>query len=269
MITPPFGTANPKSPTTCDALMSQTERAGPITKSDEIVHSYVGEWSLPQITLDVKKVPQICIQTTEAGHSALMSATGELIHKHNVSSGLERAFQQNSTPPPMTKSELGNLFARYSKFVFCVSRRLSGSSTMAEEVTQDVFLHLWSNPSIFDAQRGSYQALLGTMAHYRTIDMLRSNERRVIRDRRDHQASSPVVGCDEVADSAVQYDTASRVRRAIGGLPNELRAVIDLAYFGGLTYREVASYLRIPEGTAKSRLRMALRRLAIVLEPEL
>jgi RNA polymerase sigma-70 factor (ECF subfamily) len=70
---------------------------------------------------------------------------------------------------------------------------------------------------------------------------------------------------DEIATALV---TAERVRAALDVLPLEQRACIDLAYFGGLTYRQVAEALDIPEGTAKSRLRLGLRRIAEELEAE-
>jgi RNA polymerase sigma-70 factor (ECF subfamily) len=72
----------------------------------------------------------------------------------------------------------------------------------------------------------------------------------------------------DVAEMATAMVTAERVRDALDTLPAEQRQCIHLAYFGGKTYREVATVLGIPEGTAKSRLRLGLRRVAEVLEAE-
>jgi RNA polymerase sigma factor (sigma-70 family) len=118
---------------------------------------------------------------------------------------------------------------------------------------------------VFDPERGSLRTWLGTLAHRRAVDYVRREEARRRRSVRDAACRVTVPDVEELATALV---TAERVRAALGVLPPEQREAIELAYFGGRTYREVADELGIPEGTAKSRLRLGLRRVAAVLEPE-
>jgi RNA polymerase sigma-70 factor, ECF subfamily len=164
------------------------------------------------------------------------------------------------------EAALGEVYDQYSSFVFGLAQRVIGDARAAEDVSQEVFLYLWEHPEAFDPARGSMRTWLGTLTHRRAVDHVRREEarrRRALREASRRPTTVPDV--DEVATALV---TAERVRAALDVLPPEQRACIDLAYFGGLTYRQVAEALEIPEGTAKSRLRLGLRRVAEVLEAE-
>jgi RNA polymerase sigma-70 factor (ECF subfamily) len=132
-------------------------------------------------------------------------------------------------------------------------------TSSAEEVVQEVFLRLWNSPERFDASRGTLRSFLLAQTHSKAVDILRSDTSRRAREQREARATAES-GYDlehEVWDMA----TAERVRTAVQGLPEGERAAIELAYFGGRTYREVAQELGEPEGTVKSRIRSGLRRL--------
>jgi RNA polymerase sigma-70 factor, ECF subfamily len=162
---------------------------------------------------------------------------------------------------------LAEIYDRYSSLVFGLARRVTGSPAAAEDVMQEVFVHLWQHPDRFDANRGGLRAYLGVMAHRRAIDAVRRQQRRVRREERDAASAgdAPTWG---VPESAEDGDLVRRVRRAVDRLPEEQRAAVRLAYFSGRTYREVATELSIPEGTAKSRLRLALAKLSDLMEAE-
>ena len=104
--------------------------------------------------------------------------------------------------------------------------------------------------------RGSLRTWLGTLAHRRAVDHVRREEAK--RRTAMREASRPAVAPD-VEEMALALVTAERVRAALATLPDEQRDAIELAYFGGRTYREVAEVLGIPEGTARSRLRLGLK----------
>jgi RNA polymerase sigma-70 factor, ECF subfamily len=164
------------------------------------------------------------------------------------------------------EAALSELYDQYSSFVYGLAQRVIGDARAAEDVSQEVFLHLWEHPEAFDPGRGSMRTWLGTLTHRRAVDHVRREEarrRRALREASRRPTTVPDV--DEIATALV---TAERVRAALDVLPPEQRACIDLAYFGGLTYRQVAEALDIPEGTAKSRLRLGLRRIAEELEAE-
>lgn len=161
---------------------------------------------------------------------------------------------------------LGEVYDRFGPFVHGLAARVTGDGRAAEDVSQDVFLSLWERPEVFDPDRGALRTWLGTLAHRRAVDFVRREEAGRRRGTRDAAVRLPVPDVDEMVVSLV---TAERVREAVDRLPEDQRKAIRLAYFGGRTYRQVASELGIPEGTAKSRLRLGLRRIAGSLDGSL
>jgi RNA polymerase sigma-70 factor (ECF subfamily) len=161
------------------------------------------------------------------------------------------------------ETALAELYDQFGSFVYGLAARVIGDRRAAEDVTQDVFLYVWEHPATFEPERGRLRTFLGTLAHRRSVDHVRREEARRRRGERDAAMSVSVPDVDEMAMALV---AAERVRAEVERLPMEQREAIELAYFGGRTYRQVAEELGIPEGTAKSRLRLALRRIADALE---
>ncbi len=154
---------------------------------------------------------------------------------------------------------LAEVYRRHAGAVFGLARRVLHDGTRAEEVVQEVFLRLWNDPERFDSERGSLRSFLLAQTHGRAVDLLRSDSSRTRREEREARAAA-TAGYDierEVWDLAV----ADRVKQAVAVLPDDERKAIELAYFGGHTYREVAEVLGAPEGTVKSRIRVGLKRM--------
>lgn len=154
---------------------------------------------------------------------------------------------------------LAEAYRRHGGAVMGLARRVMGDATEAEDVTQDVFVRLWDRPDQFDPSRGSLRTYLLTLAHSRAVDLIRSRSARRGREERDAR-STAAAGYDvdlEVQDLAL----ADQVAQAMASLTQEERQAIELAYFEGHTYREVAVLLDQPEGTVKSRIRSGLRRM--------
>jgi RNA polymerase sigma-70 factor (ECF subfamily) len=160
---------------------------------------------------------------------------------------------------------LAEVFDSYAAVVLAAARRVVGSGSAAEDVMQDVFVTLWQRPDRYDAHRGSLRTYLTTLAHHRGVDIVRSELRRMGRER----LSVRLIPEQRSGDEADAQIVAEVVRDAVNLLPCEQRQVVELAYFKGLTYRDVAATAGIPEGTAKSRLRLALAKLEAALDPEL
>ena len=147
--------------------------------------------------------------------------------------------------------------------MFGLARRVLNNVTEAEDVTQEVFLRLWREPDNFDPARGSLRSFLLAQSHGRAVDAVRSSNSRRLRETREalRTAESGYDMQHEVWDLAV----ADHVAHAMDGLPHEERRAIELAYFDGHTYREVAELLDQPEGTVKSRIRNGMRRMRSLL----
>ena len=159
-------------------------------------------------------------------------------------------------------SALTELYDQFGSYVYGLAARVIQDRRAAEDVSQDVFLSLWERPEAFDPDRGKLRTFVGTLAHRRAIDYVRREEARRRRSARDAAAVVPIPDVDELAMAIV---TAEYVREEVERLPREQRDAIELAYFGGRTYRQVADELGIPEGTAKSRMRLGLRHIADAL----
>lgn len=154
---------------------------------------------------------------------------------------------------------LAEAYRRHAGAVFGLAKRLLGDQAKAEEIVQEVFLRLWHQPERFDPARGSLRSYLLAQAHGRSVDVVRADVARRRREERDIRTTAES-GYDldhQVWDMAL----ADQVRRALETLHPAERAAVELAYFGGRTYREVALELGEPEGTVKSRIRTGLKRL--------
>lgn len=152
------------------------------------------------------------------------------------------------------------LYDGTSARVFGLVLRVLRDRAQAEEATQEVYLEVWRSSPRFDAGRGTALSWLMTIAHRKAVDRVRSVQAQRRRDtaygRREQGVSH-----DATAEEAQRHLDAERVRGALDCLSQAQRGALELAYFDGLTHREVADRLGLPLGTAKSRIRDGLRTL--------
>ena len=154
---------------------------------------------------------------------------------------------------------LNTAYRSHGGAVYGLARRLLRNESLAEDVTQEVFVRLWTRAQRFDAARGNLRSFLLRDAHGRAVDLLRSEEARRAREERDGVRSSAAApGPEQEVWSAVQSET---VQAALSALPERERDAVVLAYYSGLSYKQVAEQLGEPEGTVKSRIRSGLKRL--------
>ena len=158
---------------------------------------------------------------------------------------------------------LAEVYRRHGGAVYGLARRVLNDPAEAEDVTQEVFLRLWNEPGRYDPARGSLRSFLLAQSHARAVDAVRSTSSRRQRESRD--ALRTARGTYDLQHEVWDLAMADQVGQAMGALPAEERRAIELAYFDGHTYREVARLLQQPEGTVKSRIRNGMRRMRAAL----
>lgn len=150
------------------------------------------------------------------------------------------------------------LYQEYGKAVYSLAYRIIQNSSLAEEVTQDAFLKVWHHKSEWDPNKGKLKSWLLAIAHFTAIDRLRQE------NRQPHLHPNSIEDVEETtlmlrAESLWQDGTVLRL--LVSQLPPEQAAMIELAFFRGMSHSEIASTLHIPLGTVKTRLRNGIQRL--------
>ncbi len=158
------------------------------------------------------------------------------------------------------EAAFGELYDRMARLVYGVVRKVVRDPSQSQEVTQEIFVEAWRTATRFEAQRGSPRTWILTMAHRRAIDRVRSEQ--ASRDRTERighrERMRPF---DEVAEQVETRFEHQQVRTALDQLTDLQREAVELAFYGGYTYREVAELLDTPLGTVKTRMRDGLIRL--------
>jgi RNA polymerase sigma-70 factor (ECF subfamily) len=158
---------------------------------------------------------------------------------------------------------LAEVYRRHGGAVFGLARRVLANAAEAEDVTQEVFLRLWNEPARFDPSRGTLRSFLLAQSHARSVDVIRSQNSRRVREA--SEATKTARSEYHIESEAWDLAVAHQVDQALASLPPEERRAIELAYFEGRTYVQVAQILNQPEGTVKSRIRNGMRRMRSAL----
>lgn len=169
------------------------------------------------------------------------------------------------------QSGLESLYDAYAKYLYSFILSVVKKETDAEDVLQEVFLQVWEKSASFDINRGNVYTWIVTITRSRAVDRIRSkgyrNERRRDAGIRVEELPSGMSGSP--LDLSIIEEQAGAVRDALISLPEEQRAVITTAYFGGFSQTEIAEKFNIPLGTVKTRMRLGMKRLQEVLAQRL
>jgi RNA polymerase sigma-70 factor (ECF subfamily) len=156
-------------------------------------------------------------------------------------------------------------YDRYARLVLPLILRIVQNASDAADVLQEVFWEAWQAAASYDPKRGSPEAWLVMRARTRAIDRVRAVRRRSETFVAPvDEAAAPV---DPGGDAAERIADRAMVAGALGGLPENQREVIELAYYGGFTQTEIAKRLGQPLGTVKTRMRLGLERLRGMTKP--
>ena len=153
---------------------------------------------------------------------------------------------------------LETLYDRYHTMAYALALRITTETGLAEDVVQDSFLGLWRNAGRYAEDKGSVRGWLLAIVRHRAIDSMRRRKNGVaIADETEEPLPAALTLPDIWPEVAGRLD-AEQVRQALGKLPEAQREAIELAYFDGLTQREIATKTGAPLGTVKSRMRLGL-----------
>ncbi len=162
------------------------------------------------------------------------------------------------------------LYDRFAGVLFSTAYRVLNNQEAAEDVLQDVFVQIWEKAPLYDETRGKPLTWAVTLTRNKSIDRLRSTQRRsrlhddVQRESETFEQFDDRSSFDAVSSS----ETGALVRKAIQTLSKDQREAIELAYFSSLTQTEIAERLGEPLGTVKARIRRGMMKLRDILSPE-
>jgi len=154
--------------------------------------------------------------------------------------------------------------------VFSLALHIVGDSASAEEITQDVFMRVWKKAKSYDVTRAQVTTWLTRIARNRSIDVLRHRQARADYQTIDWDGLPSEIMLEEKNPEMMTLHTLRRqqVQTALQQLPESQREPLFLAYFYGLSQREIADYLEQPLGTVKTRIRLGMQKLRTLLSGE-
>jgi RNA polymerase sigma-70 factor (ECF subfamily) len=160
---------------------------------------------------------------------------------------------------------IGELYDRYASILFPLALRILRDRDEAEDVVHDAFITVSDRAGQYSSERGSVSAWLVTLVRNLSIDRIRRRDRRgsLARDIVAHEPVTPVDSPEQLTADAAER---AKVRRALASLPDAQRATLEIAFFDGLTYSEIAAREGVPLGTIKSRAARAIASLREALE---
>ncbi len=166
------------------------------------------------------------------------------------------------------KGALETIYARYGSSVYSLAMYMLKQEALAEEATQDIFLNIWLKASSYKTDRGEPRAWIMSVAHHKIVDVIRARRRALTATDPDGYETlellpSAQISTEEAVERKIERE---RILKAVATLPPPQRQVIMMAYFEGYTQSEMAKILKQPLGTVKTRVRLAMQKLRLVLE---
>jgi RNA polymerase sigma factor (sigma-70 family) len=156
---------------------------------------------------------------------------------------------------------LREIYDRFGGLLLAIALRVTKDRVAAENVTQDVVIALWDHPEKYRPELGPLGPWLARMARYRSVDWVRQET--AARRRELRLAQGNALHLPSTEETVVKMMVAEQARMALVALSDQERTPIAMAFFGYMTYRQIAEELAIPEGTIKSRIRSGLRHMAV------
>lgn len=163
------------------------------------------------------------------------------------------------------------LYDRYGRLAYSTALRVVADVDLAEDIVQEVFVRIWSRSDRYTPERGRFVTWFLSVVRNKAVDQVRTRRRRQRREVASDEPERLLPSSDD-PDPALMAELADlrqTVRRALSSIPAEQRRPIEMAYFGGYTQAEIAAQLSQPLGTVKTRIRMGMQKLRLLLLPEI
>ena len=153
----------------------------------------------------------------------------------------------------------GTIYDRHAGLVYGLALKILGNPQEAEDLTQDVFLHL-ARSSTYDPSRGTLRTFLAILTRSRALDKVRSqNKTRQLLGQWQNNQDLDVT--ESLFEQVSRSEQSCEVRGALAQLSGEQQQILHMAYYDGLSQSEIAERLKIPLGTVKARARRGLLKL--------
>ena len=170
------------------------------------------------------------------------------------------------------QNALEALIDRYGRLVYSMAYASVGQAETAQEISQEVFLRIWQKSDTYDPEQGKVMTWMASITRYRSIDVLRRLSIRpegnllpwdlADMQSHDHKLANPV---EEAVEVSLRR---TRIRKALAHLPENQQLVISMAYFRGMSNREISEHLGEPLGTVKTRIRLGMQKLRSLLDQD-
>ena len=161
---------------------------------------------------------------------------------------------------------LSEIHDRYAGLVFSIALETVNDRVGAEDIVQQVFTKVWRHARDYRVERGKFSTWVSAITRHQCIDEFRRRRVRPIVQPGDEELLGELVGDDDSLPDPQDASDQARVREALQRIPTQQRIVIELAFWGGMTYREIALHCHSPLGTVKTRMRLGMRRLKSLLQ---
>ena len=161
---------------------------------------------------------------------------------------------------------LSEIYDRYAKLVFSIALKILSDRASADEIVQGVFTKVWRHARDYRVERGKFSTWLINISRHLCIDELRRRRARPVTQPHEEELLSGLASDHNPWPDTQDAFERARVREALQQIPTEQRIVIELAFWGGMSQQEIALHCHSPLGTVKTRLRLGMQRLRLLLQ---
>lgn len=165
------------------------------------------------------------------------------------------------------RSALEKLYNRYEKILFSFAMRITKDEKLAEEVLQDVFMKVWNDSGTYDKSKGKFSSWILTVTRNKAIDRLRKEKKQVTVELLESDALQ-ADGGKSVEETAEWNEKRQEIHKAVSTLSSEQRHMIEQFYFKGQSQQKISETFKLPLGTVKGRIRLALKHLRNAMAAE-